>query len=178
MTTQNNFKAPITYPNQSVITIHKPQYGGNFLQVSIDEWQEAFATLPRCSFGLYLYLCGNMDGFKCGLSSIDVQRCLGISDSSYRRGVEDLLGAGYLIMRKGKKNTMDFYTSPQPTDYVKKERKKKPATDGGSAAAPVSMDAAPYEPPVYEEDEYQGRYRSSVLPLSSDGRRTDLVCNL
>ena len=160
MTIQN--KQLITYPNQSSITIHKPQYDGNFLQVSIDEWQTAFATLPRISFGLYLYLCGNADGFDFTLSSVAVQHALGVSDSSYRRAVEDLLAAGYLMMRNGKKNTMDFFTSPQPTDYVKKERKKKPATDGGStAAAPVSMDAAPLLPPAYEEEEYQGRYRSS-----------------
>ena len=152
-----------SYPNQSSITIHKPQYEGNFVQVSIDEWQNAFATLPRISFGLYLYLCGNADGFDFALSSVAVQHALGVSDSSYRRAVEDLLAAGYLLMPDGRKTVLDFYTSPQPTDYVKKERKKKPATDGGStAAAPVSMDAAPLLPPAYEEEEYQGRYRSSV----------------
>ena len=151
-----------SYPNQSSITIHKPQYEGNFVQVSIDEWQNAFATLPRISFGLYLYLCGNADGFPLALSSAAVQKELGVSDSSYRRAVEDLLAAGYLLMPDGRKTVLDFFTSPQPTDYVKKERKKKPATDGGStAAAPVSMDAAPLLPPAYEEEEYQGRYRSS-----------------
>ena len=119
--------------------------------------------LPRISFGLYLYLCGNADGFNLALSSAAVQKELGVSDSSYRRAVEDLLAAGYLLMPDGRKTVLDFYTSPQPTDYVKKERKKKPATDGGSTAAePVSMDAAPLVPSAYEEEEYQGRYRSSV----------------
>ena len=61
-----------------------------------------------------------MDNFHLALSSVDFQHALGVSDSSYRRAVEDLLGAGYLIMRNGKKNTLDFYTSPQPTSYVKK----------------------------------------------------------
>ena len=65
------------------------------------------------------------------------------------------------MMRNDKKNTMDFYTTPQPTTYVKKERKKKPFTGGGAAsAASVSIEEAPYEPPAYEE---QPRviYRSS-----------------
>ena len=55
-------------------------------------------------------------------------------------------------MRNDKKNTMDFYTSPQPTTYVKEAKKKKNVTDDGAAsAAPVSIDEVPYEPPVYEE---------------------------
>ena len=120
-------------------------------------------TLPRSSFGLYLYMCGNQNGYPLSLSSVAVQHALGVSDSSYRRAVEDLLAAGYLLMPDGRKTVLDFYTSPQPTDYVKKERKKKPATDDGSTAVePVSMDAAPLLPPAYEEEEYQGRYRSSV----------------
>lgn len=43
---------------------------------------------------------------------------------------------------------MDFYTSPQPTTYVKKDRKKKSSTGGGAAsAASVSIEEAPCEPP-------------------------------
>ena len=141
-----------SYPNQSIVIIHKPQYKENFLQVAIDEWQGAFVVLPRCSFGLYLYLCGNQNGFPLALSSADVQKRLGISDSSYRRAVEDLLAAGYLMIRNDNKHTLDFYTTPQPTDYVKKERKKKPITGGGAASAePVSIEEAPCEPPAYEE---------------------------
>ena len=164
MTNKKTITASITFPNQNVITIHKPQYSGNFLQVSIDEWQEAFINLPaRISFAMYIYLCSNANGFRLALSPADFMKRLNVSKSSYDRAVDDLLAAGYLMMRNGKKNTMDFYTSPQPTDYVKKERKKKPVTDDGSTAAePVSMDAAPLVPSAYEEEEYQGRYRSSV----------------
>ena len=141
-----------TYPNQSTIIIHKPQYKGDFVQVSIEEWQEAFQNLPRISFGLYLYLCGNKDGFKYALSSKDVQQTLKVSDSSYRRAVEDLLGAGYLMMRNGKKNTMDFYTSPQPTDYVKKVYKRKVKDGGAAEAASVSIDKYATEPQFHEEE--------------------------
>lgn len=143
-----------SYPNQSIVTIHKPQYKENFLQVSIDEWQQAYINLPaKSSFGLYLYLCGNQDTFNLWLSSADVQHALGISDSSYRRAVEDLLGEGYLIMRNGNPRTLDFYTTPQPTTYVKKERKKKKSSTGGRAAF-VSDDAIPSEPPAVERQTY------------------------
>ena len=145
-----NYEKQKTYPNQKTITIHKDPVKENFLQVNICEWQEAFATLPRISFGLYLYLCGNQDKFHLALSSVDVQKSLGVSDSSYRRAFEDLLAAGYLIMRNGNEHTLDFYTTPQPTNYVKKERKKK----SGGAATPVVPDAASDQPPADEEDFY------------------------
>ena len=67
------------------------------------------------------------------------------------------------MMRNDKKNTMDFFTSPQPTTYVKKERKEKASTGGGAAgAATVSIDEAPYEPPAYEE-------ASRIIYRSSSG---------
>lgn len=78
----------ITFPNQDQVTIHKERYDGNFLQVSIEEWTTAFATLKPGSFGLYLYLCGNMDGFNLALSSVAVQRALGYSDSTYQHSQE------------------------------------------------------------------------------------------
>ena len=151
-----------TVANQSIVTIHKPQYKENFLQVSIDEWQEAFIKLPaRISFAMYIYLCSNANGFPLALSPADFMKQLNVSKSSYDRAVDDLLAAGYLMMRNGKKNTMDFYTSPQPTNYEKKERnKKKPVTSGGAAsAASVSIEEAPYEPPEDEELSY-GTYSS------------------
>ena len=61
---------------------------------------------------MYLYLCGNQDGFPLALSSADVQNRLRISDSSYRRAVEDLKASGYLIERNGNPRTLDFYTTP------------------------------------------------------------------
>lgn len=146
-----------SYPNQSIVTIHKPQYKENFLQVAIDEWEEAFKTMPRISFALYLYLCGNQNGFPLALSPADFMKKMNVSKSSYDRAVDDLLAAGYLMMRNDKKNTMDFYTSPQPTDYVKKDyNKKKPTTGGGTASAePVSMDDAPCELSADEDAEYR-----------------------
>ena len=141
-----------SYPNQKGIIIHKPQYKENFLQVAIEEWQEAFIRLhARSSLGLYLYLCSNADGYLLSLSSADVQQRLGISDSSYRRAVEDLLAEGFLIIRNGNIHTLDFYTTPQPTDYVKKERKKKGKDGGAAGAASASTEASANEVPAYAE---------------------------
>ena len=101
---------------------------------------------------MYIYLCSTANGFPLALSPADFMKQLHVSKSSYDRAVDDLLAAGYLMMRNDKKNTMDFYTSPQPTTYVKKETKKKNVSDDVAAsAAPVSIDEAPCEPPAYEE---------------------------
>ena len=86
--------AKTSYPNQDMVTIHKECYDGNFLQVSIDGWTTAFSTLKPGSFGLYLYLCGNMDGYHLALSSAAVQRALGYSDSTYRRAKKELIEKG------------------------------------------------------------------------------------
>ena len=134
-----------SFPNQRTVTIHKPLYEKNFVQVDIDEWQEAFDRLTRISFGLYLYCCGNQDGYKLGLSSAAVQNALRISDSSYRRAVEELLEKGYFIQNTTTK--YDFYTSPQPTSYVPKPKKKK-ASDGGAAAP--ALEEAPATEPIEE----------------------------
>ena len=131
-----------SFPNQRTVTIHKPLYEGNFVQVDIDDWQEAFDCLTKSSFGLYLYCCGNMNGYKLGLSSAAVQNALHISDTSYRRAVEELLEKGYFIQNTATK--YDFYTSPQPTSYVPKPKKKK-ASDSG-AAAPALEEPSAAEP--------------------------------
>lgn len=86
-----------SFPNQLFVTIHKDKCEHDFLQVNKSDWMEAYSTLNRGAFGLYLYLCGNMNGFHLGLSSVAVQRALGISDSTYRRAKRTLIQAGYLI---------------------------------------------------------------------------------
>lgn len=131
-----------SFPNQRTVTIHKPHYEGNFVQVDIYEWQEAFATLTRSGFGLYLYCCGNQDGYKLALSSAAVQNALHISDSSYRRAVEELLEKDYFIQNTTTK--YDFYTTPQPTSYVPKPKKKK--ASGGGTAAPALEETSAAEP--------------------------------
>ena len=132
-----------SFPNQRTVTIHKPKYEGNFVQIDINEWQEAFDHLTRSGFGLYLYCCGNQDGYKLGLSSAAVQNALHISDTSYRRAVEELLKKGYFIQNTTTK--YDFYTTPQPTSYVPKPKKTK-KSDGSGAAAPVLEETPAAEP--------------------------------
>lgn len=145
-----------TYANQKTVTIHKEKYHQDFLQVGKDEWMTAFAKLPRGAFGLYLYLCGNMNNYHLGLSSVAIQEALGVSDSTYRRAIESLLEAGYLI-QAGNEKTLHFYPKPQPTTYVKKQSKTK------TAAAPVTCAPAPVSEPENEpETDYDFSFNTST----------------
>ena len=140
----------VSYPNQKIVTIHKDKYYQDFLQVGKDEWMYAYSTLNRGAFGLYLYLCGNMNGYRFALSSVAVQNALDVSDSTYRRAVESLLEAGYLIM-DGNKHVLHFYAKPQPTTYVSKKKKN-------GAAAP--MDEPSLQP---DEDNWGDEALSYIL---------------
>ena len=102
----------VSYPNQRFVTIHKQPYFQDFMQVAKDEWMPAFADLTRGTFGLYLYLCGNMDNYRFALSSVAVQKALGVSNSTYRCGVEELLEKGHLIMDTASTARIPFFYVP------------------------------------------------------------------
>ena len=148
-----------TYPNQKLVTIHKEKYHQEFLQVGKDEWMTAYAKLPRGAFGLYLYLCGNMNNYRLGLSSATIQQALSVSDSTYRRAIESLLEEGYLIQVGNDKN-LHFYPKPQPTNYVKKSSKKKtaaaPDDDAPTLAAEPDDDEPDYEFSSYSSNSEYG----------------------
>lgn len=122
----------VTYPNQKIVTVHKPKYSEDFLQISKEEWMDAYDKLTRSGLGLYLYCSGNQNTYQFALSSLAIQAALGISDSSYRRAIEELLVKGYLI--EGSGNTLHFYTTPQPTTYVPKPKKAKKTPSTADAA--------------------------------------------
>ena len=148
--------AQITFPNQDQVTIHKERYDSNFLQVSIDEWTTAFATLKPGTFGLYLYLCGNMDGFNLALSSVAVQRALGYSDSTYRRAKKELIEKGYLVVSERSHHVMDFFPTPpivNPSEMT-------------AAAAPVTSD--PHAPATPQQERPLPRFPSSQYVTVSE----------
>lgn len=99
-----------TAPNQKVIKIHKDSYNGSYLTIGTEEWQEAFKSLKRITFGVYLYLSGNASGFELTLSRRDVMDRLGVSKDTYLRAVKELEEKGYLAHKNGP--VWNFYTTP------------------------------------------------------------------
>lgn len=58
---------------------------------------EAIKNLSKPGLELYLYLASNINDFELGLGPTPVFNAIGMSLSSYRRGVEDLENKGYLV---------------------------------------------------------------------------------
>ena len=141
-----------SFPNQRKVTTHKPPFEGHFLQVSKADWMAAYQNLNRGDFGLYLYLCGNQNNYEFYLSSADVQKQLGVSDSTYRRAVKSLQAKGYITIGKNE-HDFHFYTTPQTTDHVTDEQKE--------AAEPVISDTAASEPPADADPAYLPPYSPS-----------------
>lgn len=106
----------MTYPNQKIIHINKQKYEANFLQIGIDEWQEALKLFDKKAsvFCLYLYLAGNKDGYNLELSKEAFEKATGFKKSSYCDGINKLIELGYLVHKQG--NIYDFFTRPVRSD--------------------------------------------------------------
>lgn len=102
----------ISFPNQNRVLIHKNRYRGDFLQIGIDEWQEASKELTPSAFKIYLYLAGNADGFFLALSKQDIKNRLNISFTRYYEAINLLQRKKYLC--KDVNNTLHFFTTPNP----------------------------------------------------------------
>jgi DNA-binding MarR family transcriptional regulator len=93
--------------NQKVVHVHKPKYQRDFLQIGIDEWQEASKSLNYSEFKLYLYLAGNADGYSLELSQKAVENAIGIKKTAYHDAVKKLKELGFL--KEASSNILDFY---------------------------------------------------------------------
>ena len=127
-----------SYPNQRVIKIHREHCTKGFLQIQIDNWQDACRRLRPQAFALYLYLASNADNYQLELSQVDVTNKIGMPKSTYYDQVKVLENNGYLVPNE--KNGYDFYEIP-------KERVKA-CTDYGLS----NVEAIPY----FEQPNPQG----------------------
>lgn len=101
----------VTFPNQKIICINKPNYTGDYLSVGNPEWIEASKQLTYSAFKLYLYLAGNKNKYEMALSKQAVINVMDISKNSYFNAVKELEDNRYLMLRQG--NIYDFYTTPK-----------------------------------------------------------------
>ena len=102
----------ITFPNQRVITVEKPDYKANkdepFLQVGKTEWLAAAQYLTYSAFKLYLYLATNKNGFTFALSYAAINQELPMNRKTLYKCVNELKDCGYL--RQIKDNYYVFST--------------------------------------------------------------------
>lgn len=136
-----------TAPNQKVIRIHKDSYNGSYLTIGTEEWQEAFKSLKRITFGVYLYLSGNASGFELTLSRRDVMDRLGVSKDTYLRAVKELEEKGYLAHKNGP--VWNFYTTPVDMGTDAKETDANESDDDNENNE--SYESGTYESGDHEE---------------------------
>ena len=108
-----------TYPNQKVIHINKNKYSANFLQIGINEWQQAYKELKPSTFAIYLYLASNADGFDLALSQQAIENSLGIKKTAYHTAIKELKERGYIQIIQG--NVEVFFTAPVRKNELKTE---------------------------------------------------------
>lgn len=108
-----------TYPNQKVIHINKNKYSANFLQIGINEWQQAYKELKPSTFAIYLYLASNADGFDLALSQQAIENSLRIKKTAYHTAIKELKERGYIQVIQG--NVEAFFTTPVRKNELKTE---------------------------------------------------------
>ena len=141
-----------TAPNQKIIRVHKDSYNGSYLTIGTEEWQEAFKSLKRITFGVYLYLSGNANGFELTLSRRDVMDRLGVSKDTYLRAVKELEEKGYLAHKNGP--VWNFYTTPVDMETDAKETDAN-ESDGDNENN-ETYESGNYESGNYESNESDG----------------------
>lgn len=127
---------PESYPNQKMVQIHRdmPKQSKEnkrpFVAAYTDVISQAAANLgtKHTAFKLYLYCLCNQDNYYFALSPQDFANQYGVSLKSAKDAVNELIAAGYLILRE--KKTYDFYETPhdnsiEPENEVRKRFKTK-----------------------------------------------------
>lgn len=118
--------------NQKIVIINKPSYKRDFLQIGIDEWQEAYKNLKPTSFAIYLYLASNMHGYHFELSKAAIENALNIKKTAYYTAIDELEKQGYLVLASG--NLYNFYTTNSANaDCIQPQTKNSAKTDNFSA---------------------------------------------
>lgn len=148
-----------TAPNQKIIRVHKDSYNGGYLTIGTEEWQEAFKSLKRITFGVYLYLSGNANGFELTLSRRDVMDRLGVSKDTYLRAVKELEEKWYLIHKSGP--VWNFYTTPVNKETIEETGTKESDDDNENNE---NYESGNYESNESDGDENMGGMVASTQP--------------
>jgi hypothetical protein len=103
--------------NTRQVVIHKNnQQAAPFVSLSVNTIVNTYKKLQDAeAFYLYLYLCGNRDGFSASFSSESLALKCGQRASLIEENFDKLLKAGYLVQQEQNKNVYDFYASTEPT---------------------------------------------------------------
>ena len=117
----------MSYANQKIITINRELPAKNskepFLCVYTDRIQAASRNLNNTAFKLYMCLLMNANDFRLEFSPQYISNAYGISTTSARRAMEELIKEGYVIEESP--NRFTFYELPQHKTAMKLKVEKR-----------------------------------------------------
>lgn len=87
----------MSVPNQKCLIITKPiNASPPFLQISEDDWHEAYTNLTYCAFGVYLYLAQNANGYVFEYSPTAIEAVGLMTKSTATKVRKELEAKGYI----------------------------------------------------------------------------------
>ena len=105
--------AAYTVPNQKVVHINRdmPEKNeGNFLMIKNGNLYAAYRDLNATALCLYLYLAGNMNGFRLALSPKAIHEEMGMPISTVKDQINVLIRKGYLVPKSEGSNVFSIGT--------------------------------------------------------------------
>lgn len=117
----------MSYANQKLIVIHRniPEKNTKepYLCIHTDRIETAAKNLNNTAFKLYMYLVCNANNFKLEFSPQFISNTYGISLTSARRAIQELIDAGYVVEESG--NRYEFYEVPQKKEKIEFVKEKR-----------------------------------------------------
>ena len=161
----------ITYPNQRVITIKEtatPEKGTNerFVVFDYEIMMKAVRDLTPTTYPVWIYLNANKKGYEFALSTTDICAQTGLSPSTAKKAINELIEKRYLVLEPNKTKHYDFYSTPQ--------------ADTNALPNPTSK-VVPFilPSPASKEEDYR---RADIRPQAKERERkpltTDSICSL
>lgn len=117
----------MSYANQKIITINRTLPEKNtkeaYLCIYTDRIQQAAKNLNNTAFKLYMCLVMNANNFNLEFSPQYISNTYGISLTSARRAIDELIAAGYVVEERN--NRYSFYELPQKNEKIEIVKEKR-----------------------------------------------------
>ena len=103
----------ITYPNQRVITIKEnATTENNDIIFDYEIMMKTMRDLTPTTHHVWIYLNANKNGYEFALSITDICAQTGLSPSTAKKAVNELIEKRYLVLQPNRTKYYDFYAVP------------------------------------------------------------------
>lgn len=103
----------ITYPNQRIITIKEnATTENNAIIFDYETMMSAMRNLTPTTYYVWCYLNANKNGYEFGLSITDICAQTGLSPSTAKKAINELIEKRYLVLQPNKTKHYEFYATP------------------------------------------------------------------